>query len=865
MRMPEKSTFTVGIVIPVFRHSHLLVEAIECVLAQTYEPAPQIVIVNDGCPQPETHFIAESYARSRPDRVSYLYKTNGGLSSARNAGIDYLLEKDPSLGSVYLLDADNRLEPSAIAKFVSALTDSGAGWAYPDIDQFGLQGSTGYSGDYRLCMHLDRNICEAGSLISGDLLRTGLRFDETMLKGFEDWEFWLAAAERGFRGVHVSNAGFGYRKRPSSMLSESQTHEDSILEYIKSKHKKLFDTRNVKRIVSEEAPSLAVVDLAEEQVLIGEDPLVPERVISIADFQDEIWRALDRPDMFSAPLQVVFSRRSLAGDEMRPFLRGLIFHLLNSHGDSEFKLIRLDPAAGENQATALGDIAKTTPAAVAHDGDFLCLSMRTVAGVLRADSLSWIFTMLNGNDATLTAQKFSLSSPLPPAMSVPLTVGVFGFLSRMKDVERAASVRAPWSWRDSDVDLLWVDRFGGSVPSGSHGFPLKPSEERRSIAFVLPIMDFGGVEKVTAQVGRVFKDAGWHVSFFIFGGDKISMALDQLSFADDITILGTMDFPQWTSPKRYMGEVIPMASGALNSVVAAFQYFDCVANCHSWAFNQVMAGLKAKGVLTCAYVHLFDETPYGRHAGHIPVTLAFEHTYRYIVTCSHTLARQMEALGVPSSKVIAVQNAPSYRVTDLSEELQLPATPREFSDSHRPRLLFLGRLDRQKGLSRLTTLYDQTRDFCDWRFVGKAILQQSGPTLAAGISVEPPVYQPDEIEQLYRWADFFILMSDFEGLPLALLEAMRAGAIPIVTDVGANREVVRHGENGFLVSPQHAAREAQAILGNVQDDPDRMHAISAAAMADMKEKTWPVQAEPFLRALENHFARPRSTGNGQAA
>lgn len=49
-------------------------------------------------------------------------------------------------------------------------------------------------------------------------------------------------------------------------------------------------------------------------------------------------------------------------------------------------------------------------------------------------------------------------------------------------------------------------------------------------------------------------------------------------------------------------------------------------------------------------------------------------------------------------------------------------------------------------------------------------------------------------------ADFFVLSSDYEGLPLTLLEAMSLGVIPISTPAGGVIDVIRDGENGYLTS-----------------------------------------------------------------
>ena len=48
-------------------------------------------------------------------------------------------------------------------------------------------------------------------------------------------------------------------------------------------------------------------------------------------------------------------------------------------------------------------------------------------------------------------------------------------------------------------------------------------------------------------------------------------------------------------------------------------------------------------------------------------------------------------------------------------------------------------------------------------------------------------------------ADVFVLSSDKEGLPLALGEAMAYGIPCVVTDAGGNREIMVHGETGYIV------------------------------------------------------------------
>lgn len=59
--------------------------------------------------------------------------------------------------------------------------------------------------------------------------------------------------------------------------------------------------------------------------------------------------------------------------------------------------------------------------------------------------------------------------------------------------------------------------------------------------------------------------------------------------------------------------------------------------------------------------------------------------------------------------------------------------------------------------------------------------------------------KPEEAVKIYAHSLFTILPSRFEGLPYTILESMSCGVIPIVTRVGALPELIKDGENGFLL------------------------------------------------------------------
>lgn len=93
---------------------------------------------------------------------------------------------------------------------------------------------------------------------------------------------------------------------------------------------------------------------------------------------------------------------------------------------------------------------------------------------------------------------------------------------------------------------------------------------------------------------------------------------------------------------------------------------------------------------------------------------------------------------------------------------------------------------------------------------------------------------PAEMARAFQAADAFALLSRWEGLSNALLEAMACGAAPVVTRVSGAADVVRDGETGLLVPPDdpHAARQA---LERLASDPDLRRRLGTAAAATIAE------------------------------
>ena len=92
---------------PVYNSEKNLSACVDSVLSQTYEDF-ELILVDDGSTD-SSPAICDEYA-SRDSRVRVIHKTNGGVSSARNAGLTFLQGR----GFVFFSDSDDTLESNAL-------------------------------------------------------------------------------------------------------------------------------------------------------------------------------------------------------------------------------------------------------------------------------------------------------------------------------------------------------------------------------------------------------------------------------------------------------------------------------------------------------------------------------------------------------------------------------------------------------------------------------------------------------------------------------------------------------------------------------------------------------------------------------
>ena len=169
---------------------------------------------------------------------------------------------------------------------------------------------------------------------------------------------------------------------------------------------------------------------------------------------------------------------------------------------------------------------------------------------------------------------------------------------------------------------------------------------------------------------------------------------------------------------------------------------------------------------------------------------------------------------------------------------------------------FVGRLDKSKDPLLLLAAFAELRarePRAHLVIVGDGILRGPIEALAAsrGVTAQVSLLGARNgafIAGLHRAADVFALSSAYEGMPIALLEALACGLPVASTRVGEVSRVVRDGETGFLSATRSAGDLAAALEAALGIGGDAQRRASVAAID-------PHRPEAVLSALHDNHRR----------
>ena len=216
-----------SIIIPCYNQAHFLPDCLESLLQQSF-PNWEAIVVNDGSTD-TTSEVAKSY-QNKDARIKLVEKENGGLSSARNFGIQ------SAQGNRFIfLDADDYLYPNClieISKLVVQDSDQVLiqyGYSYVSEDKMTILHSVLPSQQKSIIPQIFSSVLgPCHSICISKKLCDSIGFFDESLRSVEDWDFWLRAAKAGATQKTIKMPLVYYRYVRNSMSRNAFVMYDAI-------------------------------------------------------------------------------------------------------------------------------------------------------------------------------------------------------------------------------------------------------------------------------------------------------------------------------------------------------------------------------------------------------------------------------------------------------------------------------------------------------------------------------------------------------------------------------------------------------------------------------------------------------------
>ncbi len=354
----------------------------------------------------------------------------------------------------------------------------------------------------------------------------------------------------------------------------------------------------------------------------------------------------------------------------------------------------------------------------------------------------------------------------------------------------------------------------------------------RRILYVITDLEVGGAERCLVRLATHMHRLGWRVA--------VCSLMPAGALAGQLAAAGIrccqLGLTGWWH--------LPAAAMRLACLMAQFR----PAIVHTFLFHaNVLARLVARSLGVSAVVgsvrvaeprrwHLAAETLTARLADRL--VCVSRTVAEYMVERAHVPGRLIEVIPNGVDVEHFAQAQPISR-----EQLGVPADA--------PLLISVARLDEQKGWDTLLAALARASSAVPGVYlaaVGDGPLRGQLQRLAERLGIRDRLVllgRRDDVPQLLRAADLFVLASRWEGMPNALLEAMAAGLPVLATAAHGCSELISDGATGRLVPVGDAAALGNAIIQLLTDPGDRRRLATAGQQHVAKHFSMPLMLQGY--------------------
>ena len=375
--------------------------------------------------------------------------------------------------------------------------------------------------------------------------------------------------------------------------------------------------------------------------------------------------------------------------------------------------------------------------------------------------------------------------------------------------------------------------------------PLAANPAGHRIMFVVPWMVTGGADRVNLDLIEGLTAKGHDITVCATLETDHRWEHQFSRFTPDIFILP--NFLRASDYPRFLAYLIQ--SRKIDTVVIT-------ASTIGYHLLPYLRGV-SPGVAFVDMCHV--EEPHWLNGGHPRFGVGYQDVLDLNITTTKHLAKWMEERGADRTRVrvmyTGVRAAESSRSAEVRDvvraELNIPAAI--------PFIVFAGRICEQKRPAVLADILKAAKDRgLDFRavIIGDGDQRDRLETLLGQHGLTDRVQMLGSVPHK-RWleilvaSDILLMPSQYEGISIALLEAMATGVVPVVADVGGQSEIV--GEGAGVLVP-HGNMEIQQYLDALHRllaDPAQMHLMSTRCKALITARfSWEEMIDNFLAIVD---------------
>ena len=209
-----------------------------------------------------------------------------------------------------------------------------------------------------------------------------------------------------------------------------------------------------------------------------------------------------------------------------------------------------------------------------------------------------------------------------------------------------------------------------------------------------------------------------------------------------------------------------------------------------------------------------------------------------VTSVSQSLAKQTQSIIETDKEIIPIYNFVREKEFPTQHENQY----KELYDI-KPEEKVLIHVSNFRKVKRIDTILE-TFAKVHKHIPSKLILLGDGPELldmrkiARSLHIEDDVLflgKQAQVSKFYQMADLVLLLSEKESFGLTLLEAMTTGVVPIGSNAGGIKEVIKHGETGYIVDVGDSEQASDYALKLLTDE-ELYQKLQSNMLKDIKQR-----------------------------